>query len=226
MKFKLSFPFRKRVRAEVNHGLLRESITHHLDYLELRRSAARLHQLCVDGKIQSIAISSFARGEGKSLITACLAVALARNFGKKILVIDTATYHRTGSVRMSSIFQLKNAHLGKPTPSPLFPGVDMIRLKDRARTGFYSRDIQDIELVLAEVENKYDLTLIDTSALELKNRQNYDAQAIASCVDGVVFVKSRIDLSPELESQILEDLKSESAQLNIVGVISNSGAVV
>ena len=223
MKFTLKGPFKKRQKRQVDPKILLDKLEESLNYVEMRRVATRLRQICTEKKKQSVAFLSFGCGEGKSMVVAGLAMFMARNFGQKILIVETATYHRAGAVKLDALFQLDQVELGQPTPSPVFPGVDMIRIKDRARKGYYSRDTHDVEVVLAEVGGKYDCILVDTAALELKNRQNYDAQAIAGCVDGVVIVKSRLDLSPEFEAQVLEDLRS--MDLEFLGVIANSGAL-
>ena len=216
----LNQPFRKKTQAP-DHRVYAHNLERMIEFLEIRRTVAKLHSALQGGKLKSVAVTSLARGEGKTTVVAALAFSLSRHYGQKVLIIDTTTFHRNEAVKIETLLGVSEK-TSRPVASRLFTGIDFLRLSERENRVFTSRDNHELDLVLGEENSKYDLILMDTTAFETKNRQNYDAQMVAACADGVVFVKSDLDLAGDVQTQLLEDLKT--ARLNILGVLSNSGA--
>lgn len=168
---------------------------------------------CAPGK--NLMVTSASPGEGKTLTAACLAVAVARQ-GRRVLVVDL-DLQRPG---LHEIFQ-----------HPLIPGVSEVLLR-RASLGDAIRDtavehlrilpagelsplVQDlfstdgVRAFLASLAVEYDLVILDTPPVLAVA----DVMAFAEASDSVLLVLRAGSTRPDTVQQAVEELSRVGARL-------------
>lgn len=170
---------------------------------------------------KSITVSSSIEAEGKSFLTSNLAISMA-NEGKKVLVID-------GDLRRPSIHTLFN--LTNTTGLTDFlvgeielknilmtTGIDGLTLMpsgpippDPARLV----ESQKMHQLIKDMEEIYDIVIIDTPPILAAS----DAVQFAGWTDGTIIVAESAKASRKLFPEVLESVKNANA--NIIGVVLN-----
>jgi capsular exopolysaccharide synthesis family protein len=158
---------------------------------QYRVLAARLEGLWKQPDFQKVAITSALPGEGKSLTTINVACVLAKDFGRRVLVID-------GDFRRPSLWRF----LGDTPSAGLSDLVADRRPPESVVRRFRHRNLdvlqtgqtpvnptrlwksQVMRSFLAEVGRRYDYILVDTPPAVTV----VDAQLISELMDGVVVV--------------------------------------
>jgi Mrp family chromosome partitioning ATPase len=189
-------------------------------YAEIKEILDRLVQLQKTENFESLAILSESDGEGKTFLTATLALAFTERQRKKVLIVDTSNADRRNAVPVPARERNTKDLLSELLESSF--DVDIISLKDYKG----SKEIVD-EYQIKDLFNlnreKYGLILVDTSALSRKNRNNFDPLVIAYQCDASLLVSSKNDApegsSSENKKRIL------GSKIKLIGMVYNQGKV-
>lgn len=175
----------------------------------------------IDKTIKSIVITSPGPGEGKSTIIANLAIALAHN-SKKVILIDT-------DLRKPNIHKLFGLDNIKGVTNVLSEDIEYVGIIQHTDIG--NLDIlvsgpippnpsellgsNKIKLLLNELKNEYDMVLFDSPPVCLVT----DATVLSTIADGVILVCA-------VGQTTIENAKSAKALLskvnaNILGTVLN-----
>jgi Mrp family chromosome partitioning ATPase len=200
-----------------------QQVTEFVHYAEFKRILDRVVNAHLQDKVKSIAILSELPGEGKTLLTAALAVGLSELLNSKILVIDTQTFAAPNSLTLDRALETDELpSAAKPTQKTLLVKADLLpmsRQQNKSKDGIVEYKINDL---IQEYSSRYDLLLFDTSALSAKNRNNIDPWVIARHVDTNILVVGdetlKKNMSPSFNERRLSD------KLKICGLIYNEGA--
>lgn len=175
----------------------------------------------LDKPVTSIVVTSSIQGEGKTFFSSNLAMALA-NEGKKVLIID-------GDLRRPAI----HAQFGKPNArgitSILAGDADVHEIKQA--TGLTGLDIittgpippdparlvesKRMEHLISEMEKEYDIVIVDAPPL----LPSSDAIILGGYAKGIIVVIESERASRTIFGDILEQIRK--ANLNLVGVVLN-----
>ncbi|MFP3668930.1 CpsD/CapB family tyrosine-protein kinase [Priestia sp. SIMBA_032] len=176
----------------------------------------------VDTDLQSVVITSPNPAEGKSTITANLAVVFAQQ-GKRVLLIDSDlrkptvhyTFHTENHVGLSNVLTRqvtlqeavktsRQENLWVLTSGPIPPNPSELL------------GSKGMNALLNEVKNEYDLIILDSPPVLALT----DAQVLANLTDGVVLVISSGNTQIDSAKKAKELL--ESAKAKILGVVHNN----
>ncbi|MDJ0676858.1 MAG: polysaccharide biosynthesis tyrosine autokinase [Calothrix sp. MO_167.B42] len=173
-----------------------------------------------DKELRIIAVTSSCPNEGKSFVSANLAVAISQ-LGKRVLLID-ADMRRP---RQQKIWQLTNlsglsnvlvnqAQLSNTVQEALVT-LDVLTVGKIPPNPVTILDSQRMGTVIEEATNDYDFVIIDTPSLTAVA----DALVVAKFVDGMLMV-----VRPgEVDSGAVTTAKSvlEQAKVNVLGMVVN-----
>ena len=158
-------------------------------------------------------VLSFFPGEGKTLFCAALAIAYADAFHANVLVVDTTTFQNKGSLLLEQC--IGNTH-------PLINVVSLDKLKSNTNgleTEKPDCDFSIAKIISKEGLKKYGLVLLDTVALEAKNKNNVDPLLLARLSSASILIVSQALLkAPNLSARVK---MLEEPALHLTGVISN-----
>jgi len=176
----------------------------------------------VDTDLQSVVVTSPNPGEGKSTITANLAVVFAQQ-GKRVLLIDSDlrkptvhyTFHTENHVGLSNVLTRqvtlqeavktsRQENLWILTSGPIPPNPSELL------------GSKGMNALLDEVKNEYDFVILDSPPVLAVT----DAQVLANLTDGVVLVISSGNTKIDSAKKAKERL--ESAKAKILGVVHNN----
>lgn len=206
-----------------------------------RRLRTNVLTILREQKLHSLMVTSAHQLEGKSTVVANLALALS-HVGINTIVVDSnlrkPTLHEVFGVSnyigLSNVLR-RQMPLERAIQYGVVPGIPVLtsgtlndHLSLAGSTSITNKlaphpaellSTQQMENVLKELEDKYDLVLIDTpSALEVS-----DTAILASLVDGVVLVASRGLSTTSALSDVCQQLHSVKAKL--LGVVVNHAKV-
>ncbi|MDR3607103.1 MAG: hypothetical protein P4M08_06970 [Oligoflexia bacterium] len=197
-----------------------EALLNYIQYSETKDLLDRLLMLQENAKFKSVVVLSELSGEGKTFVTAALALAYTERLKKRVLVVDTATPRPAGA-----------ANPGRPSPDLLnellerSETVDVISLRawSGLKKGGDAAEYQ-LKALFSQVAAQYGLVLVDTSSLARKNRNNLDPSVIARQCDAAVLVSSKIEFAVNVS---LENRKRmEASGIKLIGMIYNRGGAI
>lgn len=175
----------------------------------------------VDGDLNSMLITSSAPSEGKSSVTANLAVVFAQQ-GKKVLLIDAdmrkPTLHYT--FRLDNRKGLSSVLVGGTTfeesiTKSDIQGLDLLPCGPVPPNPSELLGSKSMERLLSEASLQYDLVIFDTPPVLAVT----DAQILANICDGVVMVvRSK---QTEYESAQKAKVLLEVGKAKLLGVVLN-----
>ncbi len=175
--------------------------------------------LSADRKIKKLVITSSSPMEGKTTVTANLAISMAKA-GLKVLIIGS---------------DLRKPRLAKLLNVPMSPGLTNILIKDTditkaiTRNENYNMDIipsgpvppnpsellgsTKMKVLLQKLEKEYDYIIMDTPPALLMT----DAAVLGQHADGVILVVAHNKSTYDMVDGTVENLKNAGA--NIVGTV-------
>ena len=200
---------------------------------------------------RTMALVSQLPGEGRSFMTAAIALSYAQFLLKRVLVIDTVQ----ATLRTSSVLKnlLADDCCDGPRPNPPKRGVGVVELvspdllndlvSGRMRAGsmepyllgtslaFDRTEVQphqgiDFHLgtYLDNIENRYDLILIDTTAFSEAAHNQIDPALAAAVSHMVVLVTSARSVNQETVATLQKTLVQN--RISVFGTLYNSGAAL
>jgi len=176
----------------------------------------------VDTDLRSIVVTSPSPGEGKSTITANLAIVFAQQ-GQRVLLIDTDlrkptvhyTFHMENLVGVTNILT-KQATLGQAVQATGQENLQILTSGPIPPNPSELLSSKSMKNLLEIAKNEYDLVIFDTPPLLAVT----DAQILSHLTDGVVLVISSENTQKDSAKKAKELL--ESAQAKILGVVLNN----
>ncbi len=218
---------RAQVRLDGKSRLLRYMLRETPISFEFRRLARKLgHRF--GGEIPaSILVTSSHRGEGKTTAAACLAITLAKHYGRKTVLVDAdlrkPRVHQLLEVPREPGLSdaLERGHLlGSDLKPTALPNLQILPCGTRRDQPTWLLESMPGSRVLEELLSQYEHVVIDTAP----NVAVPDAILIGSAVDGVVMVL-RAGVTPrEVITRGIE-LQLEETK-NVLGLIVNNLARV
>lgn len=172
-------------------------------------------------RFTSLSILSEDDGEGKTFVTAALAVAYATRFQRKVLVIDTS--NPVAIDTPSPAKALKKVNLLAELLEPVNE-IDVIPLRDWSgakKTPRGNVDEYQVKALLDQVGTTYALVLVDTSSLGRRNRNNFDPVLIARQTGAAILVTTGGQMDPEISIQNRKRIAD--AKINLIGAVYNQG---
>ncbi|MDP1443095.1 CpsD/CapB family tyrosine-protein kinase [Priestia megaterium] len=176
----------------------------------------------VDKDLSSIVVTSPSPGEGKSTITANLAIVFAQQ-GKRVLLIDTDlrkptvhyTFHMENLVGITNILT-KQATLGQAVQATGQENLQILTSGPIPPNPSELLSSKSMKNLLETAKNEYDLVIFDTPPVLAVT----DAQILSHLTDGVVLVISSENTQKDSAKKAKELL--ESAQAKLLGVVLNN----
>jgi succinoglycan biosynthesis transport protein ExoP len=176
-----------------------------------------------------IMLTSAAVGEGKSVTSACLALALAREFpGERVVLVDLDT-RRPG---LSPLFGLNGDEAGgklvlgsrtwegNPLSPLILPNLEFLVPSDPASSGRDVVTVESVRWLLAKLGEVADRVIIDSPP----NLPVPDSIIIGPEVDAVIFVVKTGE-TPRETVRLGIELQQKFGD-NIVGILLNNSAEV
>ncbi|MGG1676775.1 CpsD/CapB family tyrosine-protein kinase [Neobacillus sp. NRS-1170] len=149
-----------------------------------------LHFSSVDKDIKTIVVTSPDASEGKSTTSANLAIVLA-NQGKRVLLVDTdlrkpTVHHSFGVSNLDGLTSVltKDIYLEQAISKTIIANLDILTCGPIPPNPSDLLDSKAMEKVIDELKQTYDYIILDTPPILLVT----DTQIIASKSDGVVMV--------------------------------------
>ncbi len=217
-----------------------KQVKHLMNFSEVRRLAYSLMSMQQKKRFHTLSVLSCFPAEGKTLFCAAMAMAYAETTGSRVLVVDTDTSHNPNSLVLRDCLDPMMAQvdfLSLSNRHPEYNGVhhptvdarmarernatDTIVLEKEPTSVLMTRESDHslINKVMVEGSQKYNLVLLDTVALNTRNKHNLDPYLTASLSDAsVLIVSPKLLNTPALQASI-KVLKSP--ELHLVGVVSN-----
>ncbi len=171
-------------------------------------------------------ITSAMGGEGKTVLTASLGMAIAQHSKKRVLAIDM-NWYKPG---LGDFFDLESewrlsdhdkqtpvAHLIKPSA---IPKLDILTAPADNTAGMASADISAMAVdMVNEVRDLYDFVLVDTGSLFPTNRQMLDPVVVGAMADATILV-TLTNVTPRQQVKRAH-MMLESAGSNVAGMVVN-----
>jgi Mrp family chromosome partitioning ATPase len=177
-----------------------ETFKSYISQAELTSLVESFRALQDEQKFRSVAIISEFDDEGKTFVTATLALAYAARSKKRVLVVDTTADSNSSP---------------NPEPHSLNPMLD----KHEAVDVVDAFDENGLSVLLSGVTTQYGLVLVDTTSLRKKNKQNLDPSAVGRQCDAAIWVSSNQEGDVGVSSENHQRLIGSG--INLVGVIHN-----
>ncbi|UGB29494.1 CpsD/CapB family tyrosine-protein kinase [Metabacillus sp. B2-18] len=175
----------------------------------------------VDKELKSIMITSSEPGEGKSMTAANLAVVLAQQ-GKKVVLVDADlrkpsihfTFNSSNIDGLTSVLT-KKISLNGAISSTYVPDLDILTCGPIPPNPSELLDSKAMESVIKELKATFDYVVIDTPPVITVT----DPQIIANKCDGIVMVVKRGKTKKDKAQKAKELL--EKAESRLIGVVEN-----
>jgi receptor protein-tyrosine kinase len=188
---------------------------------QYRHLAVRLEGLWKQPGFQALAITSSLPGEGKSLTAINVACVLAKDFGRRVVVVD-------GDFRRPSLWRyagdapslgLSDVVSGQKTAASVvkslrYQNVDLLEVGLTRMNPTRLWRAQAVERVFADLRGHYDYLIVDTPPVLTV----VDTTLIASLVDGVVVVV-RSGVTPKA---MLQKAIASLPRAKLVGTVLNA----
>jgi len=210
-----------------------------IHFAEIKQLAYQIAALQQEKMFRSLAVLSVFPGEGKTLFCAAMAMAYAETCRSKVLVVDTSTLQNKNSLRLKQCFNgsaplvevlsvedLRKGSRSFGSTSMIGPSENTSVLESRVVhetpthvTVAHENEFSILKKIAEDSSDQYGLVLLDTTAMQSRNRSNMDPTLAARLSHASVLVVSRRFLdSPELP-RYLATLKDPS--LHLIGMISS-----
>lgn len=186
-----------------------------------RMLQAKLNWLRQDKTVKVIIVTSSMPKEGKSTVSANLAMAFS-NVENQVLLIDADMYNpRQHEIwNLSSEVDMSNVMLNqdelKTSVKQVMPNLDVLPCGVIPANSFYQLGSRGIDSLIEVFEKKYDFVIIDTSPLLL----TADALNLSKMSDGVVLVV-RPGVIDRNMANATKELLEQSSQ-DVLGLVVNS----
>jgi len=219
---------------------LRDKLHKFIGYSELQHLAHNLADVQREKMYRSIAILSVFPAEGKTLVCAALAMAYAEISRARVLIVDTTTVRNNNSLTLKECFNgstptidvLSIEELRKGIGSFAAPAVaaprpektsilesQVVFEKTIPVSMAKETDFSMLKRITEEQSKQYALVLLDTAALQVRNRSNLDPSLVARICHASVLVASRRLLNAPNIQSTLNFLKDPN--LHLAGIIAN-----
>jgi Mrp family chromosome partitioning ATPase len=192
-----------------------EALQKFVQYTEIKNLLDRIILLQEQEKFRSIAVLSELDGDGKTFITAVLALAHTARLKKKVLVVDTSSAH-ANSQPGPAMTRKKTDLLAELLEHST--AVDLISLRDWENPKATVDEYQ-LKALFDQVASKYALVIVDTSSLSRKNRNNFDPVVIARQCDVSILVGAHKPVDPDVSAANKKRITDSSIKL--VGMVQN-----
>ena len=233
------------------HAAVPSILRNYIQRPECKRLVRELVTHQEENGARSLALVSQLPGEGRSFMTAAIALSYAQFLLKRVLVIDTV--HAT--LRTSSVLKnyLADDCVDGPRPTPPKRGVGVVELVSpemlndlvggRMRAGsmepyllgtsvpFERQEAQQHQGIdfhlgtyLDNIENRYDLILIDTTAFSEAAHNQVDPALAAAVSHMVMLVTSARSVNQETVAALQKVLSQN--RIALFGTLYNSGAAL
>ena len=188
---------------------------------EAVRSLRTILEMSPTGKsLKRLLVTSSVSSEGKTSTTVRLGISFA-NLGKRVLIIDAdlrrPSIHKVFECQRDS--GLTSVLAGMPYEaairSTVVPGLEFMTAGHSVERPNELLASQDFAMLLAELDRRYDIILIDTPPVLLS-----DAVVLSKSVDGVVLVVRENTVSRQLVKESVMRLTQVGAPL--LGVVINA----
>jgi capsular exopolysaccharide synthesis family protein len=218
---------RKRKLRKTIQDLTQRSLITHINSKspiseQYRTIRTNIQFAAVDKEFKTLMVTSSGPGEGKSTTVANLAVVLAQQ-GKRVLLIDgdlrKPTVHYT--FKVSNIYGVTNVLTRQSTlrdaiVSTKIPDVDVLPSGPVPPNPSELINSKSMDHLIEEVSAQYDYVLFDTPPILAVT----DAQLLAHRVDGVILVIS--SGKTEIDAAVKSKELLEHADANILGTVLNA----
>ncbi|MFA5976384.1 MAG: hypothetical protein WC859_09525 [Elusimicrobiota bacterium] len=209
-------------------------------YTELKHLAYNLAALQQQTMFRSLAVLSFFSGEGKTLFCATAARAYAEACGTRVLAVDTTTAQNSGSLLLRECFDASDSAVdvtsleefrksSNELPSSAAKKLTTeeslvhepeivagIRISTKFKRG---PDHSLIQKLTEDTAKAYGLVLLDTAALNTRNKNNIDPLTVARQADASILIVSRKLLNAADLNACLKI--AQDPAIRLVGLISN-----
>lgn len=222
------------------NGFLGERLKDFIRYSEVKQVLYRILDLQKERgtDFRSLAVVSALPGEGKTLFCTALAMAYVETCRARLLVVDTTTFNRPGSLILRQCLD------------PSHPQIDLLSLAEERRSANGVKPLSGVERqegplgtdereglpppspmeiehslirkVAKEHAKQYGLVILDTTALSVKNKNNLDPSLVARKSDASLLLVSRKLLESSDLGERLQQLMDPA--LHLIGVVSNEAA--
>jgi capsular exopolysaccharide synthesis family protein len=219
-------PLSRKFRKTIQDLTERSLITHHNPKSPIseqyRTIRTNIQFASVDKDFRTLMVTSSGPGEGKSTTVANLAVVLAQQ-GKRVLLIDAdlrkPTVHYT--FKVSNIYGVTNVltrqtALNEAVVSTKIPDLDVLPsgpIPPNPSELIHSRAMDHL---IEEAKGMYDYVLFDTPPVLAVT----DGQLLSNKVDGVILVVS--SGKTEIEAAVKSKELLEHAQAKLLGTVLNA----
>lgn len=177
------------------------SINQYMQLGEVKRLTQRFSDELTKGALKTVAVLSLEPKEGRTFLTAVLAIGMATFFKKRVIIIDTTADDACKNIAGNAITVLTARNLTSATDEPL--------------------DFQLMNLI-EQQQNQYDLMLLDTTAITAGNSENCGDPLIAGRIAGsAILVTSQRSLRYGNLSEVKYQLSNMG--ISLLGMVNNSG---
>jgi capsular exopolysaccharide synthesis family protein len=222
-------PLARKLRKTIQDLTQRSLITHNNPKSPIseqyRTIRTNIQFASVDKEFKSLMVTSAGPGEGKSTTAANLAVVLAQQ-GKRVLLIDAdlrkPTVHYT--FKVSNIYGVTNVltrqkTLQDTTVTTKIPDLDVLPSGPVPPNPSELIDTKSMTSLIEEAGVMYDYVLFDTPPVLAVT----DAQVLSNKVDGVILVVS--SGKTQIEGAVKAKELLSNAQAKILGTVLNGKEV-
>ncbi|MBS1986264.1 MAG: hypothetical protein JST16_19045 [Bdellovibrionales bacterium] len=190
-----------------------EDISRYIRFAESRDLLDAFLKAAEQQKFKSVALVSEASAEGKTLITLTLALGLAELHQKRVLIVDTSSMTRENSLSLLQALELdekESLQPGKPLPTFNLK-VDYVRPA--------SLEAPEIDRILNAYRDNYDFVLLDTMAMNSRNRNNLGALTVAFRSERTLVVAGPSQASGSNARKLAERVTQSGVRL--LGLVCN-----
>lgn len=214
--------------AARDHGLLHRLKVESPLGLEFRRTYLKLARLHGRDLPRTLVVTSATRGEGKTTTTACLAITLARELRRKVLLVDfdlrSPALHRALGLPSSSwgLAQMLNSRNfdERFIRATVLPDLEFLPAGRSEKPASELVDPEACEWFVREASARYEVVVIDSPP----NLAVPDPLILGRVVDGVLYVikaGSTIRKAAEYGVKVQREAKD-----NVLGVLVNDAGEV
>jgi protein-tyrosine kinase len=186
---------------------------------EFRAVRSRLYRERAQRNLKSVLVTSAAPGEGKSFVSANLAVALSRQPGSRILLVDadlrrSSLHEFFGYDVAPGLSDYLQGHVPlnsaiRQTPEPELCVITAGTRSEKATEMLQSRRMKEF---LQVVTGQYEWVVLDSPPATLVS----DSSVLSELVDGLLFV-----IAPGTPIDMAQKLRREFAHKPVLGVVLN-----
>lgn len=193
------------MEAEFSGDPLQETVAAVRDYVvspSFKRFASDFSEQI--GDAQSVSVISQFDEEGKSFLSACLAVAFTAFFGKKVVVVDTSVKSREDSV-----FPLLFSRIADIDPQ--------LKIEVATPDAFAGGSGHPIEFrfkhVVSALKSTFDIVIVDTSSVFNMREGAIDPVVISRNCDGALILSSIVSLQKKIVKKLSNSLRVSGVRI-------------